>query len=138
MTVKILDVIDVGNKVLAALAALLIIIGIGIGVALWRGGIPTVRIGEFELVWGTKPEGPSMGAPGAPRQDTQNTVWESQCEKGTTVISGTCIIAEYQPSVPLRNIGPNFDKNQWECTWAGRVAKANVRAVCTLAVRAPK
>jgi hypothetical protein len=114
------------HKFLAALASALIVIGIG--VALFRGGIPT----EFRIggVWGSKPEGPqpSTGAPGAPRPGTELTVWQSECDEGQAAISGTCIILS-GPSVPLQNIGPNhFAANRWrwKCAWAGPVHQADV------------
>jgi hypothetical protein len=71
------------------------------------------------------------GKPGAPRDGTNNTVWQSECPENSSPISGTCIVLQSAGAAPpLQNIGPNPAMNRWECAWKGPVEKADVRAVC--------
>jgi hypothetical protein len=60
--------------------------------------------------------------------DSSNTVWVSTCPEGSMVVSGSC--GSGDAAVPLLSVGPNPAQNSWECTWAGNMPKANVRALC--------
>jgi hypothetical protein len=115
------------TKIITAASALIVAVSILYGVIVLKGSI-TWEGALGKLTLGTVPAEPVGGAAGVARPGSSKTVWVSKCPENTKAISGKCIAQEPGGGVPLQNIGP--DGQNWECAWAGPMAKADVQAVC--------